>query len=57
MANKVISSATGKNIAIKYATKTDTWTRPHLSQSVQDELKKAIEKADIPENAACAIMA
>jgi hypothetical protein len=64
MANKVISTAVigqvinaGKTVKIGYATKTDTWIRSHLSQGVQDEFKKALEKANIPANAASATMA
>jgi len=64
MSNKVINSAliknitkNGKNLGLKYATKTDTWTRPVLAQSVKDGFSKAIEKADVPANAASAILA
>lgn len=63
MANKVISSSTirsvmtgGRSITLKYATKTDTWTRSYLSSDVQEAFAKAMEKADVPSNAEAAIM-
>ena len=63
-ANKIISSQliktvanSGKNIKVKYATKTDTWDRSYLASSVQDDFSKAIEKTDIPNSATIAILA
>lgn len=63
-ANKIISSQViktvanrGKNIKVKYATKTETWDRSYLASSVQDDFSKAIEKADIPAGATTAILA
>lgn len=64
MPNKIISSAlienitkNGKNLTLKYATKTDTWTRPVLAQSVKQDFSKAIQKANVPTNASTAILA
>lgn len=64
MPNKIISSAliknitkNGKNLTLKYATKTDTWNRPVLAQSVKNDFSKAIEKANVPTDAATAILA
>ena len=63
MANKVISSSTirsimigGRSITLKYATTTDTWTRPYLSSDIQEAFAKAMEKADVPSNAETAVM-
>jgi hypothetical protein len=54
MSNQIINSALIKNITnggrvvtLKYATKTDTWTRPMLGQSVKDDFSKAMKKADV----------
>lgn len=62
--NKILSSQaiktvanSGKNIMVKYATKTETWDRSYLASSVQDDFSKAIEKADIPAGATVAILA
>lgn len=63
--NKVISSkviktvtAGGKAIQVKYATKTSTWERSFLAQSVQDEFCDALKKVnDVPAGAAIAILA
>lgn len=64
MPNKIISSAlvknitkNGKNLTLKYATKTDKWTRPVLAQSVKNDFSKAVEKANVPTDAATAILA
>lgn len=64
MPNKVINSAliknitnSGRSITVKYATKTDNWTRPVLDQSVKDDFSKAVEKADVPAKATTAILA
>jgi hypothetical protein len=63
-ANKILSSQaiktvanSGKNITVKYATKTETWDRSYLASNVQDDFSKAIEKADIPAGATVAILA
>jgi hypothetical protein len=64
MANKVINTAFiesivngGKSVNLKYATKTDTWSRPFLAQSVKEDFSKAMKKADIPATATTAILA
>lgn len=64
MSNQIINSALiknitngGRTITLKYATKTDTWTRPMLGQSVKDDFSKAMEKADVPAKATTAILA
>lgn len=64
MPNKVINSALiksitngGRSITVKYATKTDNWTRPVLAQSVKDDFSKAMTKADVPAKATTAILA
>ncbi|OBT39073.1 hypothetical protein VE00_09918 [Pseudogymnoascus sp. WSF 3629] len=63
-ANKILSSQAiktvannGKNIMVKYATKTETWDRSYLASSIQDDFSKAVEKADIPAGATVAILA
>ena len=63
--NKIISSQLirtvanhGKNIKVKYATKTESWDRTFLASSVQEDFSKAIEKTDdIPSGATTAILA
>jgi hypothetical protein len=64
MPNKVINSTfiknisnSGRSIAVKFATKTDSWTRPILAQSVKEDFSKAMEKADVPAKATTAILA
>ncbi len=64
MPNEIINSALIKNIAnggrsitLKYATKTDNWTRPVLAQSVKDDTSKAMKKANVPAKATTAILA
>ena len=64
MSNKIISSApiknitkNGKTLTLKYATKTDTWYRPVLGQSVVKDFSNAVQNADVPTNAATAILA
>jgi len=64
MPNKVISSSTiktiskgGRQITLRYATKTDSWNRYNLAADVQEKFAKAMEKADVPANATTAIMA
>jgi hypothetical protein len=64
MVNKVLEASviktimnSGRSVTLKYATKTETWTRPTLAQSVKDGFSKAMEKADVPANAESAIMA
>ncbi len=64
MPNKIINRApiknittNGKSISIKYATKTESWSRPVMAQSVKENFSKATEKTDVPENAAAAILA
>lgn len=64
MPNKVLESALikyvftgGRKVALKYATKTENWTRPVLAQSVKDDFGNAIEKADVPAEATTAILA
>ncbi|KAG5305245.1 hypothetical protein I7I50_05579 [Histoplasma capsulatum G186AR] len=47
----------GKNLHVKYATQTTAWARLLLSRNVQQNFVKAIEKADVPEGAASAILA
>lgn len=63
-ANKIVSSQliktiknSGKNIKLKYATKTEAWDRTYLAQSVQEDFGKAVEKADVPAGATTAILA
>ena len=63
-ANRIIASQViktvangGKHITVKFATKTETWDRSYLANSVQDDFSKAIEKADIPAGATTAILA
>lgn len=62
-ANKIISSTvigtiknSGRSIRLGYATETDKWKRLLLAQQTQDNLAKAMEKADIPDGATTAIM-
>lgn len=64
MPNKVINSTliksitkNGNSFALKYATQTETWNRTYLTQSVKDDFSNAIEKADVPANAASATLA
>lgn len=64
MPNKVFNSTliqqitkNGKTLALKYATQTETWTRTYLAQSVKDDFSETIGKADVPANAASAILA
>lgn len=64
MPNNVVNSAlikqitkNGKNLALKYATQTETWTRTYLAQSVKDDFSRVIEKADVPAKAATATLA
>ncbi|KAM5476924.1 hypothetical protein MauCBS54593_000195 [Microsporum audouinii] len=48
----------GKELHLKYATKTTVWTRILLGQAVKDNFVKAMEKAtNIPGNAHSAILA
>ena len=54
---RAAKTVTGRIINVKYATRTETWTRPFLSPEIQEEVVKAIETADVPENAVTAIMA
>nr|KMM70900.1 hypothetical protein CPAG_07209 [Coccidioides posadasii RMSCC 3488] len=42
----------GKNLDVKYATRTTAWARLLLAKNVQQDFVKAIEKADVPEGAA-----
>ncbi|KAL8989677.1 MAG: hypothetical protein Q9177_001487 [Variospora cf. flavescens] len=63
MANKVVSSSgiksitnSGRLIALKYATETDSWKRLTLSANVKDGFAEAMEKADVPTNATAAIL-
>ncbi|EEH22250.1 hypothetical protein PABG_04461 [Paracoccidioides brasiliensis Pb03] len=44
----------GKNLDVKYATRTTAWARLLLAKNVQQDFVKAIEKADVPEGAASA---
>ena len=46
----------GRSITLKYATETDTWKRITLSSDIKDGFTKAMEKADVPEHAAAAIL-
>lgn len=63
--NKIVSSqlikalnTSGKAVTAKYATKTSAWERTFLSQNVQDDFCKALEKtSDIPAGATIAILA
>jgi hypothetical protein len=63
--NKVVSSqliktvnAGGKPLTAKYATKTSTWERNYLSQTVQDDFCKALEKtSNVPAGATIAVLA
>ncbi|EGE86653.1 hypothetical protein BDBG_07309 [Blastomyces gilchristii SLH14081] len=41
---KNITTSTGKQIAVAYVTKTDTWERAFLSQSIQNEFATVAEK-------------
>ncbi|KAF1840646.1 uncharacterized protein K460DRAFT_320927 [Cucurbitaria berberidis CBS 394.84] len=63
MAGRIVSSTgiktivkSGRRINVQYTTETDTWKRYLLSQAIQDDFVKAVEKADIPANATTAIM-
>lgn len=63
MSEKIISSSViktvvnnGKNLTLEYATETEAWKRSQLAQSVKDGFSKAMEKADVPDTAASAIM-
>ena len=47
----------GVRLSLEYATKTDTWKRVYLNQNVQDGFAQAKEKADVPKQAAKAILA
>ncbi|KAL2368283.1 hypothetical protein RJ035_006229 [Blastomyces gilchristii] len=47
----------GKNLDVKYATRTTAWARLLLAKNVQQDFVKAIEKADVPEGAASATLA
>lgn len=62
-ASKVLSSAviktiqkSGKDIALKYATMTETWQRTYLAPSEQDKFCDAMEKTDVPSTTAVAIL-
>ncbi|KAK2801614.1 hypothetical protein FQN50_007675 [Emmonsiellopsis sp. PD_5] len=41
---KNINTSAGKQIAVAYVTKTDTWERLNLSQTIQDEFATVAEK-------------
>jgi hypothetical protein len=41
---KNITTSAGKQIAIAYVTKTDTWERMFLSQTIRDEFTAVAEK-------------
>jgi len=63
MANKVLASSTiktfvsgGREVALKYATETDSWKRYKLSPDTQEKYAKAMEKADVPAGATTAIL-
>lgn len=43
---KSIVTTAGKAVMLKFATETDTWSRPFLSPDVQEGFSKAMEKAD-----------
>lgn len=47
----------GKKLTLKYSTRTEKWTRPVLAHSVKQEFSKAVQKANVPKNAATAILA
>jgi len=62
--NKIIASQlikninkAGKDIAVKYATKTEAWDRTFLAPQVQEQFTKVIEKANVPSNATTAVLA
>jgi hypothetical protein len=46
----------GKDIALKYATLTETWQRTYLATSEQDKFSAAMEKTDVPSNTATVIL-
>ncbi|EAW12095.1 uncharacterized protein ACLA_008550 [Aspergillus clavatus NRRL 1] len=46
-----------KTLSVKYATKTSAWRRTQLGKSIQENFSQAIEKSDVPANAAKAILA
>lgn len=53
---KSIVTTAGKAVMLKFATETDTWSRPFLSPDAQEGFSKAMEKADLPAGATTAIM-
>jgi hypothetical protein len=62
-ATKILSSTAiktiqkaGKDIALKYATKTEAWQRTYLATSEQDKFSAAMEKTDVPSNTATVIL-
>lgn len=47
----------GRQLALGFAKETDRWKRIHLAPEVQERFVLAMAKADVPDNAATAIMA
>lgn len=46
----------GKNLAVEYATETAAWKRTQLANAVKEDFTQALEKSDVPANAAKAIL-
>jgi len=46
----------GKDIALKYATKTEAWQRTYLATNEQEKFSAAMEKTDVPSNTATIIL-
>lgn len=47
----------GRQLALRIAKETDNWKRTYLAPEIQKNFVSAMAKADVPANAATAIMA